>query len=84
MFSDELLKYDWDETTARIMSMTSSDVERALSAEHLTDRDFMALVSLTATPYLEIMARKSRMITEQRFGKTMQALHPYVYHQLMH
>ncbi len=76
MFSDELLKYDWDETTARIMSMTSSDVERALSAEHLTDRDFMALVSPAATPYLEIMARKSRMITEQRFGKTMQLFIP--------
>ena len=84
MFSDELLKYDWDETTARIMSMTSSDVERALSAEHLTDRDFMALVSPAATPYLEIMARKSRMITEQRFRKDHAALHPYVYHQLMH
>lgn len=76
MFSEELQKYDWDETTARIMAMTAADVERALSRQHLDDRDFMALVSPAATPYLEQMARRSRAITEQRFGKTISIFIP--------
>ena len=52
MFSDELKKYDWDATTRQIMSMTSRDVEAALTKEHLDIRDFMALISPAAVPYL--------------------------------
>lgn len=76
MFSEELAKYDWDETTAQIMAMTAADVERALGREHLDDRDFMALISPAAAPYLEQMARRSRAITEQRFGKTISMFIP--------
>ncbi len=76
MFADELKKYDWDTTTAEIMRMTAPDVERALAADRLSDRDFMALVSPAAAPYLERMAQKSRRLTEQRFGKTMQLFIP--------
>lgn len=71
MFSEELKKYDWDETTAAIMSKTPADVERALRKERLDIDDFMALVSPVAAPYLETMARKSRAITLRRFGKTI-------------
>lgn len=56
--------------------MTAFDVERALDKEHLDDRDFMALVSPAAAPYLEIMAQRSRQITEQRFGKTVSMFIP--------
>ncbi|MCX4263277.1 MAG: 2-iminoacetate synthase ThiH [Muribaculaceae bacterium] len=76
MFSEELKKYDWDETAARIMGMTATNVERALSKERLDDLDFMALVSPAAAPYLETMARRSRRITEQRFGKTISMFIP--------
>jgi thiazole biosynthesis protein ThiH len=76
MFSEELKKYDWDATTAEIMAMTAADVERALVKERLDDRDFMALVSPAAAPYLEQMARRSRKITEQRFGKTISIFIP--------
>lgn len=76
MFSEELKKYNWDETTAQIMAMTAADVERALWRERLTDRDFMALVSPAALPYLEQMAQRSRAITEQRFGKTISMFIP--------
>lgn len=76
MFTDELKKYDWDTTTRQIMSMTESDVVRALSKEHLDDRDFMALISPAAEPFLEQMARKSREITERRFGKTISLFIP--------
>ncbi|MDE6691978.1 MAG: 2-iminoacetate synthase ThiH, partial [Muribaculaceae bacterium] len=76
MFADELKKYDWDETTRTIMAMEPADVERALASDRPSDRDFMALVSPAGAPYLEHMARKSRRLTEQRFGKTMQIFIP--------
>lgn len=76
MFTDELKKYDWEETTSSIMAMGAKDVEKALEAERPTDHDFMALVSPAAAPYLETMARKSQQITERRFGKTMQIFIP--------
>ena len=76
MFSEELKKYPWEETTATIMAMTAADVERALAKEHLDDHDFMALVSPAAAPYLEQMARRSRAITERRFGKTVSMFIP--------
>lgn len=71
MFSDELLKYDWEATTASIMSKTAADVERAVAARHPGIDDFMALISPAAAPYLEQMAAKSRAITQRRFGNTM-------------
>lgn len=71
MFSDVLLNYDWDETTARIASKTAADVERALAKRHLDLDDFMALISPAAEPYLEQMALLSRKYTRERFGKTV-------------
>ena len=71
MFSDELLNYDWDETTRRIASMTAANVEAALAKDRLSVDDFMALISPAAVPFLEQMARKSRRITRERFGKTI-------------
>ena len=77
MFSEYLKEnYDWDTTTREINSMTASDVERALAKERLTDRDFMALISPAAAPYIETMARRSREITEKRFGKTISIFIP--------
>lgn len=76
MFSEELKKYDWDATTEAIISKTGADVERALNTSHLTDQDFMALVSPAAVPYIEEMARRSRRLTEQRFGKTISMFIP--------
>lgn len=71
MFSEELAKYDWEETTRRIAGKTAADVERAICKQHLTLDDFMALVSPAAAPYLEPMARLSRRYTQERFGKTI-------------
>ncbi len=71
MFSEELAKYDWEETTQRIAGKTAADVERAICKQHLTLDDFMALVSPAAAPYLEPMARLSRRYTQERFGKTI-------------
>ena len=44
MFSEELEKIDWEETTKTIYSKTESDVLRALGKEHCDVDDFMALI----------------------------------------
>lgn len=76
MFSDELKKISWEETTERIARMTDNDVRRALAKDHCDVNDFMALISPAAEPYLEVMARLSRKYTEERFGKTMSMFIP--------
>lgn len=76
MFSDELLKIDWEETTAKILSKTEGDVQRALAKQHCTVDDFMALISPAAAPYLEQMAQLSRKYTMERFGKTISMFIP--------
>ena len=48
MFSDELKKISWDETTRKIASKTELDVRRAVAKEHCEVEDFMALTSPVA------------------------------------
>ena len=67
MFSEELEKIDWEETTKAIYSKTESDVLRALGKEHCDVDDFMALISPAAAKYLEPMAQLSKKYTEERF-----------------
>ena len=76
MFSEELKKLSWEETTERIASMTDTDVRRALAKEHCDVNDFMAMLSPAVEHYLETMARLSRKYTEERFGKTMSMFIP--------
>lgn len=71
MFSDEIKRYDWDDTTRAINSKTARDVVIALSKEHLNINDFMALISPAAEPYIENMAQLSHKYTMERFGKTI-------------
>ena len=71
MFSEELEKIDWDETTAAIYAKTDADVRRALSKSHLDVNDFMALISPAAEPYLEVMAQLSYKYTRERFGRCL-------------
>ena len=67
MFSEELEKISWEETTKAIYSKTDADVRRALSKEHCNVDDFMALISPAAAPYLYTM---------ERFGKTISMFVP--------
>ncbi len=76
MFSEELEKISWEETTDAIYSKTESDVLRALGKSHCDVNDFMALVSPAAEKYVEPMARLSRKYTEERFGKTISMFVP--------
>ena len=76
MFSEELLKYSWDETTEAIAAKTERDVVRALQKEHCDVDDFMALISPAAGPYLEQMAQLAQRYTLERFGKTISMFIP--------
>ena len=59
MFSQELEKYSWDDTTAAIAAKTAADVERALVTPRPSIDDFMALISPAAAPYLEAIISKT-------------------------
>lgn len=76
MFSQELEKISWEETTQSIYEKTDADVRRALAKEQLTIDDFMALISPAAEPYLETMAQLSQKQTLKRFGKTISLFVP--------
>lgn len=76
MFIDEIRKYDWSDTTDRIMAKTDADVRRALSRKRCDIEDFMAMISPAADAYIEQMARLSRMYTRERFGNTINLFIP--------
>lgn len=76
-FKDTFLQYNWDAVKAEIYAKTAEDVERAISNGRKSLEDFMALVSPTADAYLEQMAQQSKLLTQQRFGKTVQLFAPF-------
>ena len=79
MFSDELEKISWEETTKAIYSKTDADVRRALGKSgHLDVNDFMALISPAATPYLEVMARLSQKYTMERAALHHQFMYQFL------
>jgi 2-iminoacetate synthase len=71
MFSELINTISWKETTDKIFSKTADDVLSALSKEVLTVEDFMALISPAAEAFLEKMAQRAKLFTQQRFGKTI-------------
>src|SRR5215475_7058547 len=77
MFSSVFSKFNWEMVEKGIATATLQSVERALSKkENMNIDDFAALISRSAAPYLENMAKKSREITLQRFGKAIQLYLP--------
>ncbi|MCK4923086.1 MAG: 2-iminoacetate synthase ThiH [Bacteroidales bacterium] len=76
MFIDLLNKYNWESTTDLIYSKSDAEVRAALKSNNRTIDDFMALISPAAEPYIEKMARQSQIITQKRFGKTIQLYVP--------
>lgn len=55
---------------------TEKDVRLALSKEHLDPRDFMALLSTAAAPFLEEMAQKAHLVTRRHFGNNIAIMTP--------
>ena len=75
MFSEELEKIDWEETTKTIYSKTESDVLRALGKEHCDVDDFMALISPTSSKIPGADGATKQRYTEERFGKPFPCLY---------
>lgn len=65
-----------DELALSIHSKTILDVESALQSSRPSYEQFLALISPAGEPYLETMAQKSRQLTRQRFGNTVQLFIP--------
>lgn len=76
MFTETLEQYDWQGEKESILAKGPDDVLRALNRTRRDLEDFKALISPAATPYLEQMAQQSRMLTQKRFGKTIQMYVP--------
>ena len=80
LFSDVLPEWPLDEVEGGLASATETDVLAALelaeNGRRLNARDFMALVSPAASPYLETMARIARDVTVRQFGRSIQLFTP--------
>ncbi len=75
-FNQILEQYHWDDITQKIYAKTDADVQSALNSQSPSIEDFMALISPAAQPYIEEMARRSHLLTQKRFGKTIQLYVP--------
>ena len=59
-----------------VAAMTGEDVVAAINAEELRPRDFLALLSPAAEPYLEAMAQRARNLTTRYFGYAVNVFTP--------
>lgn len=70
---DQYADFDFD---GFWQSRTDDHVRQSLSRERLTPMDFLTLLSPLAENHLEAMAQKSRRLTIQHFGRTIQLYIP--------
>ncbi len=57
-------------------SFTAADVETALKKDSIDFKDYAALLSPAALPYLEQMAQKAQRLTRRQFGNTIALFTP--------
>lgn len=76
MFKDLFNTYNWDEVKQSILAKTNADVLQALQKDKRNLEDFKALISPAAMSYLEQIAQLSNVLTQKRFGKTIQMYVP--------
>ncbi len=75
-FTALLEKYKPEDIKNSIYSKTEKDVKKALNSDKKTLNDFQALISPAAEKFIEPMAQKSMLLTQKRFGKTIQLYIP--------
>src|SRR5687767_3151547 len=75
-FSSQFPQMPFDRLYEIAQSKDEGVVPSALSRDQLTLPDFAALLSPGASSNLELLARKSRSITQQRFGKVIRLFAP--------
>ncbi|MEM7162469.1 MAG: 2-iminoacetate synthase ThiH [Bacteroidota bacterium] len=76
MFKQIFQEYNWKDALDNIYSKEAQDVVNALRKEKPDLNDFAAFISPAAEPFLEQMAQKSKVLTEERFGKTISLFAP--------
>lgn len=64
------------ELSEKSKKATRQDVIKSLSKSRLSLEDFAILISPAADEFLEIMAQRSKQITERNFGKTIRMFVP--------
>ena len=62
--------------TQRSLAASAADVQDALGRTDVSLEDFAALISPAAAGLLEPMGRRSRAMTQQRFGKVIRLFAP--------
>lgn len=70
-FLTEIEKYPRAAISATFAQVSASLVMDVLSRPALTPADFLILLSPTAEPHLEAMARQANLLTVQHFGRTI-------------
>jgi 2-iminoacetate synthase len=75
-FYDEIRAHPWERIKGSIYSRTKYDVERALDSRHLDVAGLMSLLSPAAENFLEQLAQKAHLLTEQRFGRVINLFTP--------
>ncbi len=75
-FADIITSYTDFDFSGFLKSRTANDVKRVLGQNNLAPQDFLTLLSPAATQHLEAMAQKSRRLTIQHFGRTIQLYIP--------
>ena len=77
MFRDVFEKYDQEAVHELIYSRTEDHVQSALLSSDPSMEDFAALISPSASAYIEQLATKSKRLTQERFGKTINFYAPF-------
>lgn len=75
-FLAHFAKYDWDVVKSQVNQVSAQDVQTVLAKRKKTLQDFMILLSPVAADFLPQMATQSQLLTQQRFGKTIQLFAP--------
>ncbi|NND77984.1 MAG: 2-iminoacetate synthase ThiH [Flavobacteriales bacterium] len=77
MFKELFDTYNWSHVHELIYSRNESHVINAIETEYMELNDFAALISPAAEKFIESMAKKSKALTQERFGKTINLFAPF-------
>lgn len=75
-FLTHFKKYNWEAVKLQIEQVTEEDVKVVLAKKKKSLQDFMVLLSSAASAFLPEMAAQSQILTQRRFGKTIQLFAP--------
>jgi 2-iminoacetate synthase len=75
-FYDKIRGYPWEQVKRNIYSRTRYDVEHALRTRHLNLDGLISLLSPAAEDFLEELAQRAHLLTQQRFGRVINLFAP--------